>query len=44
MNNLDGPVNVSIGQRTSLATAIRIIQAGGHIEVNRKDEGSVSQK
>ena len=44
MNNLDGPVNVSIGQRTSLATAIRIIQAWGHIEVNRNDEESVSQK
>ncbi len=44
MNNLDGPVYVSIEQRTSLATAIGIIQTWGHIEVNRKDEGSVSQK
>jgi|LGOV01.1.fsa_nt_gb hypothetical protein len=44
MNNMDGPVDVSIGRRTSLATAIRIIQAWGHIEVNSKDDGSVSQK
>lgn len=44
MNTLDGPLDVSIGQRTSLATAIRIIQAWSHIEINRKDDGSVSQK
>ncbi len=44
MNNLDDPVYVSIEQRTSLATAIRIIQAWGHIAVNHKDAGSVSQK
>ncbi len=44
MNDLDGLVDVSIGQRTSLATAIRIIQTWGHIDVNCKDEGSVSQK
>jgi hypothetical protein len=44
MNNLDGPVYVSIGQRTSPATAIRIIQTWGDIEINCKDEGSVSQK
>jgi hypothetical protein len=44
MNNLNGPVDVSIRQRTSLATAIRIIQSWGHIEVNCKDDGSVSQK
>ncbi len=44
MNNLDGPVYVSIGQRMSSATAIRIIEAWGHIAVNHKDAGSVSQK